>query len=58
MDDETLERDGFDVGARVGMFDKCNGRPRKSFDKVEMTSYNVSYVDGYHHAYEANERQI
>lgn len=48
----------YDNGWRMGTFDKCNGFARRRFDNVEMTSYNVIYLDGYNDAYNSNEVRI
>jgi hypothetical protein len=52
------EFSGYDHGARAGMFDKCNGKPRRDFTGVNMDGYAVGYLDGYNDAYNANEVKI
>ena len=55
---DELGFEGWDNGARMGMFDKCNGRPEKKFDNVSRTVYNELYIDGYVEGYASNERKI
>ena len=58
MNDDDTGFESYDHGARMGMFDKCNGRPAKSFDNVPRTVYNELYIDGYTDSYASNERKI
>lgn len=57
-DDELTLHEPYDNGWRQGTFDKCNGRPRKTFEGCEVTIYNVIYIDGYNDAYNSNEVRI
>ncbi len=58
MDDEPNEFEGYDFGARAGMFDKCNGKPERDFSNIPYTPYNRGYIDGYLDAYVTNEVRI
>ena len=51
----TEEMAGYDIGFSVGMFDKCGGKPYRTFDNVEQTDYNAGYVEGYLDGYCSNE---
>ena len=58
MDDEPNEFEGYDVGWRRGIFDKCNGRPEADFKNFLDTPFNRGYIDGYVEAYVSNEVRI
>lgn len=45
--------DGFNYGARAGMFDACGGRDVRDFSDVSETDWNAGYVAGYAHAFAA-----
>lgn len=59
FDDETVGIDvPYDAGARLGMFDKCNGKARMTRDGYDDTTFNRIFFDGYDDAYDGNERRI
>ena len=49
---------GYDNGYRMGVFDKCNGKPTRALDGIPNTKYNKGYRKGYLDAYCSHDVEV